>query len=189
MEDTDLLAQLLPVDGNRRRLGLVGVFALREDLVEQIIFDFLGLDELRREIGVAARLFITQRLEADPQRVECRGNGLRRRGEQFPQNQGREMPLPPGECIAVLSLQEAGNCLVERVFFVGRLEWLGDRPPLRVADVLHHLVAEAALAEDRQPLPEGFEIAARTGVLRPERVDIAEEALVDECREAVQFEK
>ena len=59
LEDADLLAQLLPVDGDRSRLGAVGVLALREDLFEQILFDLLSLDELIRELRIGVRLFVT----------------------------------------------------------------------------------------------------------------------------------
>ena len=45
--------------------------------VEQIVFDFFSLDELFRELRIAARLFVSQRLEPSPQRVECPSNGLR----------------------------------------------------------------------------------------------------------------
>ena len=57
------------------------------------------------------------------------------------------MPLPLGERVAVLSLKKSGNRGVEGVFFIRRLERPRDRTPLRVPDVLHHIVAEGTLAK------------------------------------------
>lgn len=96
-----------------------------------------------------------------------------------PANQRGQVPLSLGERVAVLALEEGGDGFVQRVLVIRRLERPRDRPSLGVADVLRHLVAEGALAEDREALPEGVEIAAGAGVLRAEGVDVTEKTLVD----------
>ena len=99
------------------------------------------------------------------------------------------MPLTLRERVAVGALQERGHRLVERVLVVGRRERPRDRPPFRIADVLGDLVAQRALAEPRETLPQVHDAASGAGVLGSEGVDVAEQVLVDERREAVQLEQ
>jgi hypothetical protein len=93
------------------------------------------------------------------------------------------------ERIAVGALQEPRHRLVKRVLVVARRERSRDRPPLGVADVLGNLIAQRALAEHREALPQVGDAAPGAGVLGSEGIDIAEQVLVDQGREAKQFQK
>ena len=160
LQDVDLLAQLLAVDRDRgvpRALRLRS-FSARISSSRSSSISSASISASVNS-GSLACLLVAQRFQAKPQRVERGSDGLRRRGEQLAQDQRGQMPLPLGKRVAVLALEKGGDRLVESVLVVGRLERPRDRPPLGVADVLRHLVAQRALAEDREALPEGLEIA------------------------------
>ena len=72
LQDLDLLAQFLPVDGDRCRLGSLGILVFPENLVEQVVFDLFVLDQLFGELGVVLRLLIAQGFEAHPE--ACRAS-------------------------------------------------------------------------------------------------------------------
>src|SRR5690606_28636916 len=78
-ENPDLLPQLAAVDRLRSRLVAFGAIRFDEDLVEDVFFDLLGLDELLGELRVALNALITQRFEALAENVQRRGDRLRRR--------------------------------------------------------------------------------------------------------------
>ena len=187
-QDVDLLTQLLPVDGARRARSL-GFVRLREDLVEQVVVDLLRLDEALGELRVVLHLLVAQRFETRTQRVQRGSDGLRRRRQQFAQDERGQVTLALGKRVAVFALQEPGHRLVERVLVVARRERLRDRPPLGVADVLGDLIAQRALAEAREALTQIADAAAGAGVLAAEGVEVPEQVLVDEGREAIQFEQ
>ena len=105
LQDVDLLAQLLPVDGARRALGL-GFVRLREDLVEQVVLDLLRLDEPLGELRVVLHLLVAQRFETRTQRVQRGSDGLRRRRQQLAQDERGQVALALRERVAVLALQE-----------------------------------------------------------------------------------
>src|SRR5262245_22546676 len=99
------------------------------------------------------------------------------------------MPLAPRQRVAVRTLEECRDRFVEGVLVVGRPEGACDRAPLGIADVLGDLVAERALAEWREALAQGIEVRTGTYILRPERIDVAEKAFVNQCRETVQLQQ
>ena len=139
--------------------------------------------------AIVLHLLVAQRFETRTQRVERGSDGLRRRRQQLAQDERGQVALALGERVAVFALQEPGHRLVERVLVVARRERPRDRPPLGVADVLGDLVAQRALAEARQALPQIGDAAAGAGILGSEGVEIPEQVLVDEGREAVQLEQ
>ena len=62
LQEVDLLAQLFPLDGARGGRGL-GFIWLRKDLVEQVVFEFLRLDERLGELRVVLHLLVAQRFQ------------------------------------------------------------------------------------------------------------------------------
>jgi hypothetical protein len=76
-----------------------------------------------------------------------------------------------------------------RVLVVRRRERSSDRPSFGVADVLRDLVAERALAEARQTLVQGVEVATGTGILRAKGIDVSEQVIVDQRREPIQLQE
>ncbi len=99
------------------------------------------------------------------------------------------MPLPLGKRVAVLTLKESRNRLVQGVFVIRGLEGPRDCVTLGVADVFRDLIAERALAETSQPLTERVQVAAGAGILRPKRIYVAEQMLVNQRRQPVQFQQ
>jgi len=189
-EDVDLLEELLPVDDSRCLVCLLGALVRGQDLVEQVALDLLRLDERLGEVLVVHQVPLVQhRLQPGAQGLEGRGDGPRRRGEQLAKDQGRQVPLAPGQGIALLALEEARDRLVQRLFVIGGVERLGDGMPFGVPDILRDLVSQSALAEAGQPPAQGFETARGGGVLGAKGVDVAEEALVDQGREPVELEQ
>ena len=101
LQDVDLLAQLLPVDGDGRVLGF-GFVRLREDLVEQVVLDLFRLDEPFGELSVVLCLLVAQRFQPRPERVERGGDGLRGRCQQLAQDERGQVAL---------ALRGAHSCL------------------------------------------------------------------------------
>src|SRR5437660_11252948 len=99
------------------------------------------------------------------------------------------MPLAARERIAVRPLQKRRHSIIERVLILARLERPRDRSPFRITDEFSHLVAEGALAEYREPLPQVADAAAGTSVLGAERIEIAEQVLIDQRGQAIELQE
>src|SRR5690606_7560120 len=79
--------------------------------------------------------------------------------------------------------------LIEGVFVIRGSKRACDGAALGVANVLGDLVAQRSLAETGEPLTQRVQVAAGAGVLSAKGVDVAEQALIDERGQAVEFEQ
>jgi len=62
---------------------------------------------------------------------------------------------------------------------VAGVEGARDCPPLGVPNVLNDLIAQRPFAEGRKPLSQVDHATSGAGVARPERIDVAEQVLID----------
>ena len=90
------------------------------------------------------------------------------------------MSLALWECVAVRTLKKRRHSFVKCMFIITRLERARYRSALSVADEFRDLVAERALAELREALPQVCDTAAGAGVLGTESIEIAEQVFIDQ---------
>ena len=99
------------------------------------------------------------------------------------------MALPLRHGVAVLALEVAGDGFVKFVLLLAGGERAGEQAALGVFDILKDLAAEHAVAEGGKPLSQGSQVAAGVCELGAEGWEVAEEAIIDQGGQAVEFDE
>ena len=143
---------------------------------------------LRECFAVAA---IQQGLQALCHGCQCPGDGAAAGCQQFPQDQRDELPLSGRQGQNAGTAQVVGNEAREFAFFVARREFLHDGAARGVGDVRLHLAAQGAFAQRQQTTAQVFQRAffCFAAVLDAEAVETAEDAVINDADEAVEFKQ
>ena len=166
------------------RLGPL-FFDLVEGLV--VLVQLLGQAGVFLACGLGAELV----LQALGHGVQRTANGVAAGGQQLPQHQRNQLPLPCRQGIERGAAQVVGHAVVQGLFFCRWSEGLhhGDAP--RVRDVGLHLAAQGAHAHALQAaaqLSQGVGVAQRAELLA-KAGQVAKHALVHQADHAVQLQQ
>ena len=101
------------------------------------------------------------------------------------------MPLSGRQCLGAGAAQVVGDQRSKFFFLGGRGEFLHDRATRGVGDVRLHLAAQGAFAQRQQTTAQVFQRAffCFAAVLDAEAVKAAEDAVINDADEAVEFEQ
>jgi len=183
LEEPDLPGQL---DGVGFPFG--AALAAGIALLDVIALQLLPLNKAIEKTGVGLPAALHQ-LQAVAHGGEGAGDRIGGGGEQLAQDKDEEMALLAGHGQGLLTGEIFGEPVVERLFRLVRGERDGDGAPFSVLDVLGDLTAQGAFAKGGEPFAEFGVVGFGSAETAAEGRDLAENVVVDEGGQPVEFEQ